>query len=300
MIENLRPRIRQITTELISDLGTTANLLDDLLTPLPARVVGELLGSAVQDIPDLIRWAHAINGLYERGGRISAEKALHAEAMLKEMRSFVGILIQERRYKKKFGTLSGEEDVLSALVMQEDDALAEDEMLSTMVSLFVAGHETTTHLLGNGMFALLNRPEWFSKIRQDSTLIPMVVEEMARFDGSVPRSWRLTKAETEIGGMKIPVGDLVLPMLAAANRDERVFENPHEFDPFRDNKKHLAYGKGVHVCLGAPLARIEAQEVLSLILHHFDNIEFAIDPGDLSWREDLALRGLLELPVKLN
>lgn len=300
MIENLRPRIRQITTELISDLGTTANLLDDLLTPLPARVVGELLGSAVQDIPDLIRWAHAINGLYERGGRISAEKALHAEAMLKEMRSFVGILIQERRYKKKFGTLSGEEDVLSALVMQEDDALTEDEMLSTMVSLFVAGHETTTHLLGNGMFALLNRPEWFSKMKQDSTLIPMVVEEMARFDGSVPRSWRLTKAETEIGGMKIPVGDLVLPMLAAANRDGRVFENPHEFDPLRDNKKHLAYGKGVHVCLGAPLARIEAQEVLSLILHHFDNIEFAIDPGDLSWREDLALRGLLELPVKLN
>ena len=128
----------------------------------------------------------------------------------------------------------------------------------------------------------------------------MVVEEMARFDGSVPRSWRLTKAETEIGGIKIPVGDLVLPMLAAANRDERVFENPHEFDPLRDNKKHLAYGKGVHVCLGAPLARIEAQEVLSLILQHFDNIEFAIDPGDLSWREDLALRGLLELPVKLN
>jgi cytochrome P450 len=128
----------------------------------------------------------------------------------------------------------------------------------------------------------------------------MVVEEMARFDGSVPRSWRLTKTETEIGDMRIPTGDLVLPMLAAANRDERVFENPNEFNPLRDSKKHLAYGKGVHVCLGAPLARIEAQEAISLILEHFQNIEFATDPTTLGWREDLALRGLLKLPVKLS
>jgi cytochrome P450 len=300
MIENLRPRIREIATEIISGLETESDLLDNLLTPLPARVVGELLGSNTEDIPDLIRWAHAINGLYEKGGRISAEKALHAESMLKEMRSFVAKLIRERQSKKKLGSLSGEEDVLSALVMQEDDALTEDEILSTMVSLFVAGHETTTHLLGNGWFALLNRPEWISKMKQNSTFIPMVVEEMARFDGSVPRSWRLTKTETEIGDMRIPTGDLVLPMLAAANRDERVFENPNEFNPLRDSKKHLAYGKGVHVCLGAPLARIEAQEAISLILEHFQNIEFATDPTTLGWREDLALRGLLKLPVKLS
>jgi cytochrome P450 len=231
MIENLRPRIREIATEIISGLETESDLLDNLLTPLPARVVGELLGSNTEDIPDLIRWAHAINGLYEKGGRISAEKALHAESMLKEMWSFVAKLIRERQSKKKLGSLSGEEDVLSALVMQEDDALTEDEILSTMVTLFVAGHETTTHLLGNGWFAFLNRPEWISKMKQNSTFIPMVVEEMARFDGSVPRSWRLTKTETEIGDMRIPTGDLVLPMLAAANRDERVFENPNEFNP---------------------------------------------------------------------
>lgn len=300
MIENLRPRIREIATEIISGLKTEADLLDDLLTPLPARVVGELLGSSTEDIPNLIHWAHAINGLYEKGGRISAEKALYAESMLKEMRSFVAKLILERQSKKKLGSLSGEEDVLSALVMQEEDALTEDEMLSTMVTLFVAGHETTTHLLGNGWFALLNRPEWISKMKQDSTLIPSVVEEMARFDGSVPRSWRLTKSETEIGGVRIPTGHLVLPMLAAANRDERVFENPNEFNPLRDTKKHLAYGKGVHVCLGAPLARLEAHEVISLILKHFHSVEFATDPSNLSWREDLALRGLIKLPVKLS
>lgn len=300
MIENLRPRIREIAAEIIDGLGAEADLIDDLLTPLPARVVGELLGSATEDIPDLIRWAHAINGLYEKGGRISAEKALHAEAMLKEMRDFVGRLIAERQSRKNLGSLTGEEDVLSALVMQETDALTEDEMLSTMVSLFVAGHETTTHLLGNGWFALLNQPEWISRMKHDSNLIPMVVEEMARFDGSVPRSWRLTKNDTEISGVTITAGELVLPMLAAANRDEKVFENPHEFNPLRDSKKHLAYGKGVHVCLGAPLARIEAQEVISLILQNFNSIEFAADPASLNWREDLALRGLIKLPVKLS
>lgn len=300
MIENLRPRIREIATEIIGSLTNEVDLIGDLLTPLPARVVGELLGSSNEDIPDLIRWAHAINGLYEKGGRISADKALHAEAMLKEMRNFVGKLIQERQLKKKRGALTGDEDVLSALVMQEEDSLTEDEMLSTMVSLFVAGHETTTHLLGNGWYALLNRPEWISKMRHDSSLIPMVVEEIARFDGSVPRSWRLTKTETEIRDVKIPAGDLVLPMLAAANRDEEVFESPNNFNPLRDSKKHLAYGKGVHVCLGAPLARIEAQEVITLILEHFQSIEFASDPSKFNWREDLALRGLLNLPVKLS
>jgi len=300
MIENLRPRIREIATEIIGSLTNEVDLIGDLLTPLPARVVGELLGSSNEDIPDLIRWAHAINGLYEKGGRISADKALHAEAMLKEMRNFVGNLIQERQLKKNRGALTGDEDVLSALVMQEEDSLTEDEMLSTMVSLFVAGHETTTHLLGNGWYALLNRPEWISKMRHESSLIPMVVEEIARFDGSVPRSWRLTKTETVIRDVKIPAGDLVLPMLAAANRDEKVFESPNNFNPLRDSKKHLAYGKGVHVCLGAPLARIEAQEVITLILEHFQSIEFASDPSKFNWREDLALRGLLNLPVKLS
>lgn len=300
MIESIRPRISEIAKELIEDLPYEIDLISDLLTPLPARVVGELLGSAPEDIPDLIRWAHAINGLYEKGGRISADRAIHAEKMLHEMREFVRRLISTRRSAKSKGLLTGEEDVLSALVVQEEDSLSEDEMLSTMVSLFVAGHETTTHLLGNGWFALLNRPEWIDRMRKEPELIPLVVEEMARFDGSVPRSWRLLKGDTEVSGVKIPQGQLVLPMLAAANRDSTIFENPHEFNPLRDSKKHLAYGKGVHVCLGAPLARIEAQETISLMLERFPRIEFAAAPNSLQWREDLALRGLIKLPVKLG
>lgn len=300
MMEGLRPRIRVIAFDLIQTLNPKTDLITDLFTPLPARVVGELLGSSDEDIPDLIRWAHAINGLYEKGGKISAEKALNAEAMLKEMREFVRRLIAIRQEKKVIGSLTGEEDVLSALVRQDEDTLSEDEMLSTMVSLFVAGHETTTHLLGNGLFALLKNPEWIMRMKSEPEIIPLVVEEMARFDGSVPRSWRLTKSTVEIRGVSVPQGELVLPMLAAANRDPIVFEDPNLFNPFRESKKHLAYGKGVHVCLGAPLARMEAQEVISLMLKTFNNIEFSENPSGLEWREDLALRGLKKLPVKLS
>jgi cytochrome P450 len=300
MIEGLRPRIREIVDRKVSTLDSESDLVKDLLTPIPARVVGELLGSSEEDIPDLIRWAHAINGLYEKGGRISSEKALHAEKMLGEMREFVRRLVREREAKKSAGALVGDEDVIAALVMQDADALSEEELLSTAVTLFVAGHETTTHLLGNGIFALLERPQLVAGLRHDPTLIENAVEEMARFDGSVPRSWRIAKREITISGATIPAGDLVLPILAAANRDPEVFGDPDQFLPERDSRKHLAYGKGVHVCLGAPLARIEAQEIIASLLKRFSQIELAHAPDQMEWREDLALRGLLSLPVTLR
>lgn len=300
MIEGLRPRIREIIDQKVSTLDSESDLIGDLLTPIPARVVGELLGSSEKDIPDLIRWAHAINGLYEKGGRISSEKALHAEKMLGEMREFVRRLVRERETKKSAGALVGDEDVISALVMQDADALSEEELLSTAVTLFVAGHETTTHLLGNGIFALLQRPQLLTSLRNDPALMENAVEEMARFDGSVPRSWRIAKREITISRATIPAGDLVLPILAAANRDPEVFGDPDQFLPERDSRKHLAYGKGVHVCLGAPLARIEAQEIIASLLKKFSQIELAQAPDQMEWREDLALRGLLSLPVKLR
>ena len=300
MIEGIRVRIREVAEENVSKLEGKSDLIAELLTPLPARIVGELLGSSQEDIPDLIRWAHAINGLYEKGGRISEEKALHAEAMLSEMREFVRKLVAIRKELRRRGSLTGEEDVISALVAQGDEGLTEDELLSTAVTLFVAGHETTTHLLGNGWFALLQRPEIIDQARHRPELIANLVEEMARFDGSVPRSWRIAKRDTEISGAQIKAGDLVLPLLAAANRDPEIFTEPDQFDLQRDARKHLAYGKGVHVCLGAPLARIEAQEVISAMLRRFTNIELACRPDSLQWREDLALRGLRELPVKLS
>ena len=302
MAESMRPITHEIVTRVISSLKSTADLIGDVFTPIPALVVGRLLGSEEADIPDLIRWAHAINGLYERGGRISPEKALHAEAMLEEMRLFVRRLADQRRLLRDKSQLDAQADILSALVSAElnGDALNESELVSTAVTLFVAGHETTTHLLGNGTLGLLTKPDALESVREKPSLIKSAIDEMARFDGSVPRSWRITKREMEISGTRIPSGQLVLPMLASANRDQSIFENPDTFEIERDSRKHLAFGRGVHVCLGAPLARVEGEEIVKVLLDKFKKIELAIEVSELQWRADVALRGLTALPVSLG
>ena len=302
MAESMRPITHEVVNRVLARLNTEADLIDDLFTPVPALVVGRLLGSDESDIPDLIRWAHAINGLYEKGGRIAPDKALLAEAMLEEMRGFVVRLANDRRALRDSGALNPSADILSALVSAElnGDSLNESELVSTAVTLFVAGHETTTHLLGNGMLGLLSRAGAMDLLRDHPELIKPAVDEMARFDGSVPRSWRITKRELEIAGTTIPAGDLVLPMLASANRDETVFENPDSFEIERESRKHLAFGRGIHVCLGAPLARVEGEEIVKALLSKFRTIELTTEIASLQWRTDVALRGLLALPVALS
>ncbi len=299
--ENMRAATAEVVRRTVSQLSNEADLISDLFTPVPALVVGRLLGSEESDIPDLIRWAHAINGLYEKGGRIAPDRALHAEAMLEEMRVFVTRLATVRREQRAKGTLEPDSDILSGLVSAEldGDSLTEAELVSTAVTLFVAGHETTTHLLGNGIIALLAEPGAIDLLRSSPDLIKSAVDEMARFDGSVPRSWRITKAEMTISGVKIPAGELVLPMLASANRDAEVFSDPDRFDISRDSRKHLAFGKGVHVCLGAPLARVEGEEIIKELLQRFSSITLIGNIEGLEWRSDIALRGVVRLPVRL-
>ncbi len=237
----------------------------------------------------------------EKGGVIDPHKAIHAEEMLQEIRVFVTKLANERRLLRDRNELDPSQDVLAGLVFAElqGDALSDSELVSTVVTLFVAGHETTTHLLGNGLLALLNSETELQKLKDNPDLIPNAVDEMARFDGSVPRSWRLTKKDMEISGVVIPEGQLVLPILSSANRDETEFLNPDKFDLERDTRKHLAFGRGVHVCLGAPLARIEGQEIVKELLSKFPNIQLGVGVSELKWRKDVALRGLISLPVTL-
>ena len=299
--ESMRPITREIVQKVMSELEDTSDLIHDVFTPVPALVVGRLLGSSEADIPDLIRWAGAINGLYEKGGLIDPQKAIHAEEMLSEIRSFVTRLANDRRVIRDQGKLDPAKDVLAGLINSETagDSLSESELVSTVVTLFVAGHETTTHLLGNGLLALLDSDSQIQKIKSQPDLIPSAIDEMARFDGSVPRSWRITKRDMEISGVLVPKGQLVLPMLASANRDENEFTDPDEFKIERDTRKHLAFGRGVHVCLGAPLARIEGQEIVKELLNQFPNIKLKEKAEELTWRRDVALRGLVSLPVQL-
>ena len=299
--EAMRPIAHEVVTRQISNLSTSSDLIRDVFIPVPALVVGRLLGSSEDDIPDLIRWAGAINGLYEKGGLIDPNKAIYAEKMLEEIRQFVTRLAGHRRELRIKGKLDPTQDVLAGLVSVETDgdSLSDSELLSTVVTLFVAGHETTTHLLGNGMLALLISDSELKRIQGNFELIPKAIDEMARFDGSVPRSWRITKRQMEISGVQIPQGELVLPILSAANRDESVFEDPDVFNISRDTRKHLAFGRGVHVCLGAPLARIEGQEIIKQLLTKFPNISLNAKESELVWRKDVALRGLESLPVLL-
>ena len=299
--ESMRPITRDIVQKIVSELTSTSDLIQDIFTPVPALVVGRLLGSSEEDVPDLIRWAGAINGLYEKGGLIDPQKAIYAEEMLNEIRDFVFRLANERRATRDKGSLESPQDILAGLVNAETlgDSLTESELVSTVVTLFVAGHETTTHLLGNGLLALLNADSQMEKIKSQPDRIPNAIDEMARFDGSVPRSWRITKRQMEVSGVLIPEGQLVLPMLSSANRDESEFASPDSFDIDRDTRKHLAFGRGVHVCLGAPLARIEGQEIITELLTNFPNMKLNERVEDLSWRRDVALRGLTSLPVQL-
>ena len=299
--ESMRPITRDIVQKIVSELTSTSDLIQDIFTPVPALVVGRLLGSSEEDVPDLIRWAGAINGLYEKGGLIDPQKAIYAEEMLNEIRDFVFRLANERRATRDKGSLESSQDILAGLVNAETlgDSLTESELVSTVVTLFVAGHETTTHLLGNGLLALLNADSQMEKIKSQPDRIPNAIDEMARFDGSVPRSWRITKRQMEVSGVLIPEGQLVLPMLSSANRDESEFASPDSFDIDRDTRKHLAFGRGVHVCLGAPLARIEGQEIITELLTNFPNMKLNERVEDLSWRRDVALRGLTSLPVQL-
>ena len=296
-VESFKPQVTEIVNSVISQLPQKFDLIEDVFVPIPALVVGKLLGSSEEDIPNLIRWAGAINGLYEKGGNISADKALYAEAMLEEIRTFVMNLVDRRRALHSAGKLNLNQDVLAGLVAAEtgEDSLTESELVSTVVTLFVAGHETTTHLLGNGFFALLKDPKGLEFAKSVPEI--SIVDEMARFDGSVPRSWRINKKEVEIAGKVIPAGSLILPILASANHDPSIFSDPEIFDITRDTKKHLAFGKGVHVCLGAPLARIEGQEIIKALFKFKPNLQIEGAIGDLQWRRDIALRGLISLPV---
>lgn len=286
VIENLRPRIQQIADDLIDQMQGTgqADLINAFSFPLPITVIAEMLGIPAADRDKFRDWTRTL--LFVPDADENRRAAI-------EFGMYMNSMIDERRENPQ-------DDVLTGLIQAEEsgDRLDRMELLSMLFLLLVAGHETTVNLIANGTLLLLQHPDQMQKLKNDPALIRPAIEEMLRYNGPVETTtFRWTFEDVEIGGVTIPAGDVVLPALLAANRDPAYFENPNVFDITRENNKHIAFGMGIHYCLGAPLARMEGAIAINTLLKRLPNLQLAVDVDDLQWNESILLHGMKEMPV---
>ena len=289
-IAGLRGRIEALADELLAPYVARGgfDVISELAAPLPARVIAELLGVPAEDWPRFRVWAADL--VAAGPGILGGEGPARFERGFRPLAAYLGEVIAARRREPR-------DDLVSALVtaQEERDALQDGELLATCVLLLVAGHETTTNLIGNGLLALLRHPEQLALLRAQPELVPQAVEEMLRYDGPVQATVRVAKEPVEVGGVAIAPGALVVCGIGAANRDPAVFLEPDRFDVTRRENHHLAFGFGAHFCLGAPLARLEGELAFRALLERFPRLTLASE--SVRWRPNPVLRGLLELPV---
>jgi len=288
-VQRLRPRISAITAGLLEDMSTRteADLLASFAFPLPITVICELLGIPAGDRDDFRTWSATIVANTAAPEVFQA----HATAMI---RYFMALLAAKRREPG--------DDLLSALVAarDEEDSLSENELVSMAFLLLVAGHETTVNLIASGVLALLLNPAELARLRAEPALIGAAVEELLRYVNPVNHTtFRCAAEPVEIGGVRIGRGDPVLVALSGANRDPARFGDPDQLDLGRDSSGHLAFGHGIHYCLGAPLARLEAEIAVSGLLARFGSISLAVPAASLRWRPSTLIHGLESLPVRL-
>jgi cytochrome P450 len=295
----LEGRVRSIVEHLLAGLGAsggadrTVDLVAGFAFPLPFTVISELLGVPEEDRADLGRWFRTLLAPCP-GPRPPADAVAASESIV----GYLGALLELKR-------AAPGEDLVTDLVRaaDRDRALTRQEMMSTIFQLVVAGHDTTTSLIGNGTVALLRHPEQRDALVADPRLVPRAIEECMRFDAPVPHStFRYTTEEVRIGDTIIPAYAQVIVSLAAANRDGARYRDPESFDIHRADGGHLGFGHGIHHCLGAPLARMEARVALTALHTRFPAMRLAVDPAELRWGhgDGLVLRGLTRLPVVLG
>ncbi|GAA1974937.1 cytochrome P450 [Kitasatospora viridis] len=295
-VAEFEPRVQLLTDRLIDSFAArgSADLIHEFAFPLPIYAICDLLGVPAEDQDDFRDWAGMMirHGGGPRGGVARA---------VKKMRSYLLELIHRKR-----GDLG--EDLISGLIRASDhgEHLTENEAAAMAFILLFAGFETTVNLIGNGVHALLNHPVQ-RRLLQDSVaagetaLLATAVEELLRYDGPVElATWRFATSPLSIGGVDIPVGDPVLVVLAAADRDPARFAAENTLDLARQDNQHLGFGHGIHYCIGAPLARLEGQRALATLLTRLPDLEPAAEPGELRWRGGLIMRGLRELPVRFT
>jgi cytochrome P450 len=292
-VERMRERIRTLAEELLDAIEDRGHmdLIREYALPIPTTVIAELLGVPVADRHRFHRWTRRIVASDPSGWRMLAAVP-SAVAFLRYIRK----LVKARRTDPR-------DDLVSALVEAEEagKSLTEDELVSMIFLLLVAGHETTVNLIGNGVHALLGHPDQLARLRAEPGLVKSAVEELLRFDGPLETATeRFAREQITIAGVAILRGEQVLAVLASANRDEGQFADADTLDLGREPNRHLAFGHGIHFCLGAPLARLEGQIALGTLVARHPDLRLAVAPSRLRWRRGLVLRGLDSLPVRFR
>jgi cytochrome P450 len=298
-IVSLEPRIRQLAQELLDKTIERGemDLAEDFAIPLPMTVIAEMLGIPIADRHRFKRWSDAIlNMSYTIAGTKEASRAANEEfmAVTAEMNDYLGSLLDERRSTPK-------DDLLTRLALAEVDGqrLKQQEILGFFQLLLLAGNETTTNLINNAILCFIEHPDELARLRERMEVLPSAIEEVLRFRSPLQWIGRVARHDVEIHGQVIPGGTFVLAMIGAANRDPRYFRDPRRFDITRDPNPHLAFGHGVHFCLGAPLARLEAKIALTELLTRLQNFELATDEP---WppRSGLHVHGPSRLPIRFQ
>jgi pimeloyl-[acyl-carrier protein] synthase len=289
-IEALKPAIQEIMETLLDRIQDPAafDVMEAVAQPLSVLALARLLGVPAEDWVQLAGWSHCVARTLEPTTRAADDQeAVRAAYALDDY--FRGI-IDERRAQPQ-------PDLISALVAVEDvgDKLNQNELLMMLRLLLVAGHETTTDLIGNGLLALLHHPQQMHLLREEPTLMESAVEEFLRYDSPVQVDARAALEDMEIHGRQIKKGQGILPLIGSANRDTDVFNQPERLDIRRKQAGNLSFGRGIHYCLGAPLARLEARIAFEALLRRFSHIRLATDQPP--FKNNLALRGLKALPV---
>ena len=289
IIEGLRERVQTIADDLLNaaiPIGRM-DVVKDYALPLPLTVITELLGVPGHDHAKFHRWSKTIVQIGSAGSMIRAVPSLFV--FMRYLRK----LIETKR-------ANPEDDLLTALIQAEEDGdkLSEDELLAMVMLLLIAGHETTVNLIASGALALLEHPEQLERLRCDPAIIKPATEELLRYASPVETATeRYALEDVTLHGVTVPKGELVLAVLASANRDEAQFAHPEELDLTRTPNRHLASGQGVHFCLGAPLARLEGQIAIPTLLRRLPELHLRVASETLRWRPTFVVRGLESLPV---
>jgi len=295
-VANLRPRIEQVAEGLLDEIegraGASGERRTDLIRafafPLPLVVIAEMLGFPAEDRERFREWSDAVVSL--------ANPTAVSEEALAKMDAFAAYCLALFEQKRR----APADDLISGLVEAEEEGekLSEQELLSMVLLLIVAGHETTVNLIGSGTLALFEHPDQLDRLKGDPSLLKPAIEELLRYYSPVENSiTRWVGEELELGGETIAHGEGVIAVLGAANRDPARFPDPDRLDLGRGDNRHLAFGKGIHMCLGAPLARLEGEIAFGALLRRFPGLRLAVPRDELAWRPNFLLRGLTALPV---